>query len=98
MSNENHFWQVPATNRLRWQCWGNEFIVYNVASGQTHYLNNFAKAILQYFEEPGTISGLIADIQASAATTSPSWQPFCDQICELIKELDSLGLIARVPE
>ena len=94
MPDETELWQVP-TNRLRWQRWGDEFIVYNVASGETHYLNNFANTILQYFEaEPSTTSGLLADIQMSGVITPPP--SFCDQIRELVKEFDSLGLIARV--
>ena len=97
MSERADLWHVPATNRFRWQCWGDEFIVYNVASGQTHYLNSFAKSILQYFEaEPGTVNELIAEIQMSGSITPGSPQSFCDQIPELINEFDALGLIARV--
>ena|SRR3974390_3281385 len=96
MYDRTDLWQVPP-NRLRWQCWDDEFIVYNVASGQTHYLNNLAKDVLKYFEdEPGTISGLISDIQIGDNIPSPISAPFCDQICALIQEFDSLGLIARV--
>lgn len=97
MVDQSDLWRVPQENRLRWQCWDDdEFLVYNAASAQTHYLNRFAGAVLRYFEsEPSTINRLIADIEMSVSMTIPSPQSLSDQIQELVKELDSLGLIVR---
>jgi HprK-related kinase A len=43
-------WQVPRENMLTWRIWGDEFLIYNTASGQTHHLNFLAGEALRSLE------------------------------------------------
>ena len=78
-----------------WRRWGDEFIVYNVASGQTHYLNALAAQVLQYFQgQAATFDELVQDVRDSV----PEGEDACilERVRELLKGLDYLGLIAPV--
>jgi PqqD family protein of HPr-rel-A system len=82
---------------LRWRNWGDEYIVYNTASGQTHYLNLFAAKVLQYLEvQPASLDALLEDVSASDVVCPADGQPLLAQVRELVKEMDTLGLIAPV--
>jgi PqqD family protein of HPr-rel-A system len=90
-------WHVPTSHRLRWSNWGDESIVYNAASGQTHYLNLFAAKVLQYFEaQAASLDALLEEVSASGVAHREDAQPLLAQVRELVKELDALGLIAPV--
>jgi PqqD family protein of HPr-rel-A system len=95
--NDPLLWHVPASIRLRWRNWGDEYIVYNTASGQTHYLNLFAAKVLQYFEaQPASLDALLEEVSANSVAPRDGAQPLLAQVRELVKELDALGLIAPV--
>ncbi len=97
MPENTLLWHVPASTRLRWRSWDDEFIVYNAASGQTHYLNMFAAKVLQYFEaQPASLDALIGDTDISGAAADDATRTMLSQLRELVKELDSVGLIAPV--
>jgi len=95
VSDNTPLWHVPDSTALRWRRWGDEVVVYNAASGQTHYLNMFAATVLQYFEaQSASLETLIADTDIGAAEDAA--RPVGVQLRELVKELDSVGLIAPV--
>jgi PqqD family protein of HPr-rel-A system len=95
--DDTFLWHVPASTRLCWRNWGDEYIVYNAASGQTHYLNLFAAKVLQYFEaEPASLDALLEDVSVDDIARRADGQPLLAQVRELIKEMDALGLIAPV--
>ena len=86
-------WAVPEGNGLAWRVWDDEFLVYNAASGQTHYLNLLAGEALRSLEaEPAQTHELVRRLanQFGIAEDSPPLQ----MIDRLIHELDELGLIA----
>jgi PqqD family protein of HPr-rel-A system len=91
--NEGRRWTVPKGNGLAWRVWDDEFLVYNTASGQTHYLNLLAgEALLSLEAEPAQTHELVRRLanQFGIAEDSPPLQ----MIDRLIHELDELGLIA----
>ncbi len=97
MPDNTLLWHVPRSTKLLWRCWDEEFIVYNAASGQTHYLNMLAARVLQYFQaQSASLATLIDDIEIGGAVASDGAQSLLAQVRELVKELDSLGLIAPV--
>ena len=86
-------WEVPDANALAWRNWGDEFLVYNAASGQTHHLNFIAGEALRSLEaEAADVGELVRRLanQFEIAEGSPPLQ----MIDGLIRELDELGLIA----
>jgi len=86
-------WMVPEGNGLAWRVWDDEFLVYNTASGQTHYLNLLAGEALRSLEAaPAHAHELVRRLanRFGIAEDSPSLQT----IDRLIHELDELGLIA----
>ena len=86
-------WEVPDANALAWRNWGDEFLVYNAASGQTHHLNFLAAEALRSLEaEAADVGELVRRLanQFEIAEGSPPLQ----MIDGLIRELDELGLIA----
>jgi len=86
-------WAVPEGNGLAWRKWGDEFLVYHNASGQTHHLNFLAGEALRSLEaEAADVGELIRRLanQFEIAEDSPPLQ----MIDRLIRELDELGLIA----
>ena len=92
-SEERTRWAVPDPNALVWRTWDDEFLVYNTASGQTHYFNLLAGEALRSLEaEAADVCELIRRLanQFEIAEDSPPLQ----MIDRLICELDELGLIA----
>lgn len=80
---------------LVWREWGDEFLVYNTASGQTHHLNLLAGEALRSLEaKPGSVSGAVRRLadQFEIAQDSPQLK----MIDGLIRQLDELGLIAPI--
>ena len=52
-------WTVPPESHLHWQSWGDEFVVYNSGSGDTHLLDPVAAEALQSLErQPVDLSEL----------------------------------------
>ena len=91
--SESVWWRVPAAGTLAWRKWGDEFLVYNGASGQTHHLNFLAGEALRSLEaEAADVGELVRRLanQFEIAEDSPPLQ----MIDLLIHELDELGLIA----
>jgi PqqD family protein of HPr-rel-A system len=86
-------WAVPLANMLVWQVFDDEFLVYNIASGQTHHLNFLAGEALRCLEaEAARTDQLVSRLadQFEIAEDSPSLRTIDRLVCEL----DDLGLIA----
>ncbi len=86
-------WTVPDANALVWRSWDDEFLVYNTASGQTHYLNFLAGEALRSLEVEGARTGELMCRLASQFEIAEDSPPI-QMIDRLIRELDELGLIA----
>ena len=96
MIDSSSLWKVQPTTPLRWREWDGEFVVYNAASGQTHYLNGLAAKVLQYFEaQPASFASLMSDIEIDDRAAGNT-APLLKQLGDLVTELDALGLIAPV--
>jgi PqqD family protein of HPr-rel-A system len=90
---EGTCWTVPKQNELAWRVWDDEFLVYNTASGQTHYLNLLAgEALLSLEAEPARTGELVRRLADQFGI--PEDSPPLQMIDRLISELDELGLIA----
>ncbi len=88
-------WGVPAAIQLRWRQWDDDFVVHNVASGQTHRLNLLAGEALRCLEvEPASVKTLIDRLAALFAI--PVDSEALGKVKELVDQLDELGLVAPV--
>jgi len=99
MANEHQIWRVPDYLQLRWQSWGEaentQFVVFNCFSGETHCLNLTAGLVLHYLQtEAASASELSAAIQQ--ALPGGANADALQQIPDLLREFDQVGLIAPV--
>jgi len=85
-------WTTP---RLVWKSWGEEVIVFNVASGNTHLLSPVAAQALRILEQnPATIFELSNKLAGSASVDAD--EEFIEHVEKLITNLDELGLVEPV--
>jgi PqqD family protein of HPr-rel-A system len=94
MKEPQQCWHVAPEMRLLWRSYDDHFMVYNCASGQTHYLNLLAAMALQQMEEhPATLEDLRQRIRAEVGVEEIAG---LDQLPSLVVQLDELGLIAPI--
>lgn len=85
-------WTTP---RLVWKSWGEEIIVFNTASGNTHLLSPVAAQALRKLEQnPATIFELSGELAGSASVDAD--EEFIQHVEKLITNLDELGLVEPV--
>jgi PqqD family protein of HPr-rel-A system len=83
------------TLRLLWKQWGDECIVYNVTSGNTHLVNaTVAKVLRRLDQQPGTLRELSEYLASEFDIDSD--QEVIQHLEQLINHLDELGLIQSI--
>jgi PqqD family protein of HPr-rel-A system len=89
-------WGGLPGNALLWEEFGDEYLVYNCLSGETHFLNITAAEVLKLLQaEPNTLPGLVARICAAfGMEEEPALAQF---VSGLIQEFDHAGLICSIP-
>jgi len=85
-------WYVPQDRELLWYEREGEAVVFNSASGRSHYLNALLNEILRYLEEAPRGA---AEVRAHLAGLMGGAEPesFADRIVEIIDSLVLQGLI-----
>ncbi|GAB6068233.1 hypothetical protein JCM13664_15520 [Methylothermus subterraneus] len=84
-------WRIHPKARLLWEEWPEEAVVFNALSGQTHYLNATAMAILKMLElGPQSAKDLADGLYAGQADR------FLPKIEQVLAEFERLGLIEPV--
>jgi len=86
-------WRLCGGVDLLWRSWEEEFVVFNMASNQTHLLDAFSAAVLKELEASSkTLEGLTdrfaKDLGAEAEQISERLEETCGRFAEL-------GLIER---
>ena len=97
MAPSSHRWQLNPIGCLHWRSWDREqYILFNVASSQTHVLNELGAAVVRLLEKNplnteelsdqlgAYYDGLVVDTELATAIDS------------LLETLDTLGLIEPV--
>jgi PqqD family protein of HPr-rel-A system len=99
MIEDSDLWSIPEAATLKWRSWAGEggtddFVVFNSASGETHFLNLTAALVLRCLEERrATAKALMAEIRDALPPDADT--SGLDQIPELLEKLDEVGLITR---
>lgn len=87
---------MPRANELAWRQWNGKFVVFNPASGDTHFLNALAGAILQLLEsEVLTVEQIVSHLQD--VSDDPLDDELVDEIHHLVEKFDTVGLIEPAP-
>jgi PqqD family protein of HPr-rel-A system len=89
-------WGGVPGNTLLWEEFGDEYLVYNCLSGETHFLNITAAEVLKLLQvESNTLPVLVARI---CAMFDMEEEPALTQyVSGLIQEFDHAGLICSIP-
>lgn len=89
-------WQLSAMVSLHWRRWDDEFVVFDVGSGQTHQLSPLTAATLMMLE--GAASDL-AELSASVASELVIAEDaqLASAISDALHDLQTVGLIEFVP-
>ena len=88
-------WRLNPVCQLKWRSWGNEYILYNSASGQTHLLNELGASALNLLSA-GELSACNLRQTLAAKCDLADDSEFQSYIDNMLKSMDSLGLIEPV--
>ena len=88
-------WRLNPACRLKWRTWGNEYILYNAASGQTHLLNDVGTSALGLLGA-GELSVRDLGLALSVQCDLPYDTEFQAYVEAMLRSMDSLGLIEPV--
>ena len=87
-------WKVISEQDLHFHSWGNEFVVYNNLSGDTHLLSWAAAQILLKLKESPSNAALLATALASFWQVDPDVE-LALQIEDILSDLNAIALIER---
>ena len=81
-----------------WRRWGEAHFVFHPASGQTHFLNEIAAAILHALElGPVTAADLQSLVTTRFEIQIEDFATLQESIAETLGSLDRLGLVSQTP-
>ncbi|MGG7054240.1 HPr-rel-A system PqqD family peptide chaperone [Nitrosomonas sp. ANs5] len=89
----NHWYSVLFSS-LRIENWDEEYTVFQLASGKTHFLNAMGLQILVLLDQaPATLDTVCIKLAESFAVTNDA--RFRQQIASTLQRYEALGLIAN---
>ncbi len=89
-------YQFTPDAKLLWRLWGEEYVVYNSASGDTHLLDLLTGQILKQLESSPRGPLELADLICSEFEFEPN-APLIESIEDRLKKLSVLKLIELAP-
>lgn len=88
----NSKWQVSAENELLSHSWGDEFVVYNGATGDTHLLGLVAAQVMLKLQQSPADAVSLAEWVAPLQQIEPD-DEFVLFIEQILTDFDGLGMI-----
>lgn len=85
-------WSINPDCQLYWRHWEEEYILFNAASSQTHYLNSFGADILHLLQEK-PMTELELSQKLSQEYDLESDEVTLRYIAGILASMDELGLI-----
>jgi len=84
-------WSLNSLASLHWRDFGEEWAVFDVASGQTHWFDGLSAAVLMRFQDgPSNIAEISGFIQLLGVQSSDEVNK---QIKDIVSQLQSIGLV-----
>lgn len=85
-------WSLNYLANLHWRDFGDEWVVFDVASGQTHCLDGVSAVVLMRLQDgPTNVDGLAEFVCSLGPERSEALNL---QITDIVLQLQSIGLIA----
>jgi PqqD family protein of HPr-rel-A system len=79
-------------SRLHWKAWGDEFVIFDEGSGDTHLLDPLAAEFLKVLEEsPADVPGLARRLGARLDLASDA--DLTGRVRELVERFVAVGLV-----
>ena len=88
-------WRAMSGYTRYWHSWGDEYVVYNAGSGDTHLFNEFSAFILKTLQEKAVTLEELSQLCATSFKQEED-EELHAQLNELLLELDRLGMIERI--
>jgi len=89
-----HIWHLHSKQPLRWEHWRDQSALYQIASGETHFLNALGVAILMQLESSSANLEQLCERIAMEFDCSID-DDLRNQIATSLMRFDELGLIQR---
>jgi len=90
-------WRLNPTCQLHWRCWDSDYILFNVASGQTHFLNDLGAFTLELVAEQTLDKEALLEALALRFEDFVIDDELREYVATMLEDLDNLGLIEPVP-
>ena len=89
-------WQLTAPTELQWVQWGDEWVLYHGATGDTHLLEPLSVELLQTLQRaPATAAELVEDLAHDGDGDEEMCRRLSTYIDSLIATLARFGVIER---
>ena len=86
--------KLSIVSRLHWKRWGDEWVVFNSSSGQTHKLDRLSAILLLNCEDSEiAVPELLALVAEQAGTANDA--NLAVVVTRIVEQCESLGLLAR---
>ena len=89
-------WAADPAAALEWQHWGEAHFAFDARSGQTHFLNEIAAAVLAVLATHTLTQAALYEAMLARYEVDDDTQ-LLTGIVDTLRVLDRLGLIQRVP-
>ena len=88
------FWQIKLGSRFEWRCWGDECVVYNNATGDTHLFSTAALYMLdELSKQPTPVNSLAVSLFGSEEDMD-----VMQRLYDMLLELHTLELVEPLTE
>lgn len=90
-------WRLNPASSVHYRHWGNDWVVFDVGSGQTHEMDSISAVALMYCENgwirlPEIAAGVMSDLQLPKATC------LSDALLRLLNQFTRQGLLEQMTE
>jgi PqqD family protein of HPr-rel-A system len=90
-------WTAVSPAGLCWALWDCDNVVFHVETGETHLLNELPTLLLQMVQSnPRRTTGELCR-ESAAACDAPADAPWAEKIGSVLRSLENLELIERLP-
>ena len=90
-------WRLNPACQIHWRYWDNDYILFNVASGQTHFLNDLGAITLELVAEQALDEEALLEAFALRFEDFVIDDELREYVATMLEDLDNLGLIEPVP-